>query len=42
MKYNNFTDAKKAFMCHDDSASKFVTISDATDTASVISKTTIL
>ena len=39
MKYNNGTDAKKAFMGYDDSASKFVMISDATDTASVISGT---
>ena len=39
MKYNNGTDAKKAFMGYDDSASKFVMISDATDTSSVISGT---
>jgi len=38
MKYNN-SGAKKAFMGYDDSASKFVMISDATDTASVISGT---
>ena len=38
MRYNN-SGAKKAFMGYDDSASKFVMISDATDTASVITGT---
>tara|TARA_B100001248_G_scaffold261334_1_gene252157 strand:+ start:14072 stop:18967 length:4896 start_codon:yes stop_codon:yes gene_type:complete len=39
MKYNNGTDAKKAFIGFDDSDGKFAMIPDATDTASVISGT---
>ena len=39
MKYNNGTDAKKAFIGFDDSDGKFKMIPDATDTSSVISGT---
>ena len=39
MKYNNGSDAKKAFIGFDDSDGKFAMIPDATDTASVISGT---
>ena len=42
MKYNDGTDAKKAFMGFDDSSGKFLMILDATDTSSVISGALVL